>query len=343
MAAAEHFRALTLLLQSAKYSDLTLCCGDREFAVHRAIVCPHSPFFDAVCGGTFKVSTEHSRQNFRIRTDAAPQEASSRRIELKDDDPETVERMISFMYSLDYQDERQGETEAPGSTEVEDSNTGNSDATAPSDEREVLTETGVNNGGGNVPHQENDHPALFSSVRVYAIADKYNVPFLKDLAKHRFDIWARWNWACADFLAIIREVFSSTPSSDRGLRDIVFVIVADHPDFFVHKDEFRDLVEDIGELGLGMLDKLITRHTEEKSALLSQIQSLEAEIGTSRFLLGNSEQALTRKSSELDEKMSKVNNLNVCRHCHEDFNIEVEDHFLPGRAIIRCKKCRTRH
>jgi hypothetical protein len=44
------------ILESAKYSDLTLSCSDREFHVHRAIVCPRSPFFAAACDGKFLVS-----------------------------------------------------------------------------------------------------------------------------------------------------------------------------------------------------------------------------------------------------------------------------------------------
>ncbi|KAF7507484.1 hypothetical protein GJ744_010415 [Endocarpon pusillum] len=182
------------------------------------------------------------------------------------------------MYSLDYQDEQRGNVEAAGSSDAEASNASNSDATVASAKREVLAETLVNNSGGNVPSQEDSQPTLFSTVRVYAIADKYNVQSLKDFAQERFGRWARSNWPCEDFTAIIREVFSSTPSSDRGLRDIVSGTVADHLGFFIRIDEFRELVEDVGELGLGMLDKFTIRHTEEKSALLSQIKVLEAKI-----------------------------------------------------------------
>jgi hypothetical protein len=32
------------ILKSGKYSDLIICCGDHEFKVHRAIVCPRSNF-----------------------------------------------------------------------------------------------------------------------------------------------------------------------------------------------------------------------------------------------------------------------------------------------------------
>ena len=79
MVATESIKAMTLLLQAAKYSDLTIVCRGREFPVHRAIVCPHSPFLDAA--------------------DGMCQEAHSGRIELPEDDPDAVERMISYMYT----------------------------------------------------------------------------------------------------------------------------------------------------------------------------------------------------------------------------------------------------
>jgi hypothetical protein len=56
MAATESIKAMKLLLQSAKYTDLTIVCRGREFPVHRAIVCPHSPFLDAACSSGFQVS-----------------------------------------------------------------------------------------------------------------------------------------------------------------------------------------------------------------------------------------------------------------------------------------------
>jgi len=40
------------------------------------------------------------------------QEAHSGRIELQEDDPDTVERMISYMYTLDYKDEEYGYSES---------------------------------------------------------------------------------------------------------------------------------------------------------------------------------------------------------------------------------------
>jgi BTB/POZ domain len=54
MAATDCLDTMRLLMLSDKYSDLKIVCGGREIHVHRAVMCLHSPFFDAACGGNFK-------------------------------------------------------------------------------------------------------------------------------------------------------------------------------------------------------------------------------------------------------------------------------------------------
>jgi len=54
MAPANHAEAMSVLLESAEFSDLILACQDQEFRVHRAIVCLHSAFFSKSCSGDFK-------------------------------------------------------------------------------------------------------------------------------------------------------------------------------------------------------------------------------------------------------------------------------------------------
>ncbi|KIW91756.1 uncharacterized protein Z519_07724 [Cladophialophora bantiana CBS 173.52] len=71
------------LLRSEKYSDFTIACNGVEFKVHRAVVCPASPFLDSACNSGF-------------------QEATSRRIEFREDDPGIVARVVLFLYTSDY-------------------------------------------------------------------------------------------------------------------------------------------------------------------------------------------------------------------------------------------------
>lgn len=63
------------LLASGQFADLVITCKDRKWAVHRAIICSRSGFFNGACRNWFK-------------------EAHSGIIDLSEDDEEAVERMV---------------------------------------------------------------------------------------------------------------------------------------------------------------------------------------------------------------------------------------------------------
>src|SRR5882757_8787670 len=100
--------------------------------------------------------------------------------------------MISYMYTFDYEDEQRKD---PGS-EVCSSKSAN--------------QTSEMSGGGtqaSPSDQVDDSPALFSSVRLYAMADKYGIIPLKELAKQRFSDWTATNWAHKTFPDLVREIY----------------------------------------------------------------------------------------------------------------------------------------
>jgi hypothetical protein len=45
------------LLSSGVFSDFTITCGERDFKVHRSIICADSHFFKSVADGKFKAIT----------------------------------------------------------------------------------------------------------------------------------------------------------------------------------------------------------------------------------------------------------------------------------------------
>lgn len=43
------------LLESGKYSDLTITVNERKWKVHKSVLCTQSEYFDKMCDGGFKV------------------------------------------------------------------------------------------------------------------------------------------------------------------------------------------------------------------------------------------------------------------------------------------------
>lgn len=62
------------LLESGKYSDLTVTCGDRSWRLHKSIVCLHSDFFASACDRPFKVSSlTHRHSSSSLLLTLSPQ------------------------------------------------------------------------------------------------------------------------------------------------------------------------------------------------------------------------------------------------------------------------------
>lgn len=108
-------------------------------------------------------------------TDGVSQEAASKEISLADN-PINVEKMIGYLYKLDY---------------------------------------------SNSPLDCGGQPTLLIDAQVYTIADKYNIHSLKDLALKKFGEMVAKGWENDGFSLAIKEIYTSTPDSDRGLRHIV--------------------------------------------------------------------------------------------------------------------------
>lgn len=88
-------------------------------------------------------------------------------------------------------------------------------------------------------------PNLLHHARLYALADKYGINGLKDLAtlKFRLEIGLWMNHA--EFVDACWEVYTSTPAHDRGLRDIVSKTVSIHAHLVDH-ERMEPVLKDTG-------------------------------------------------------------------------------------------------
>lgn len=83
---------------------------------------------------------------------------------------------------------------------------------------------------------------LVVNTLMYALADKYAIENLKELAKLKFEAAMVQNWDGQVFAHAAELVFTSTPSTDQGLRAIVSKTLNDHREL-VNYDEVRNLLD----------------------------------------------------------------------------------------------------
>lgn len=90
---------------------------------------------------------------------------------------------------------------------------------------------------------ETDESHLLTHTRVYALAEKYDVPGLKSLAQRKFEMAMACYYDSPEFADAIEEVYCSTIDSDRGLRDVVLQAFRSHPQLANTGDVFGVIKE----------------------------------------------------------------------------------------------------
>ena len=105
------------------------------------------------------------------------------------------------------------------------------------------------------------HPFEFNA-RLYGLADKYGIEDLKDFAKYSFSLWLDegLQYETSEFVKALRVIYTTTLSSDRGLRDLVIPTVKECR---VELREDSDFVEMLssgwgdGEFAMDVFDALL--------------------------------------------------------------------------------------
>ncbi|KAJ6099433.1 BTB/POZ protein [Penicillium canescens] len=143
---------------------MEIICQDVTFKAHRAIVCTQSSYFNsAFCDG-FKESIEQS-------------------INLTEDTPATIERVLSFLYLREYNDNGHTVPFQPLTSLVPFID--DSDSNSPEDRSNDI---------------ETSKAVALNNIRVFVAADKFGINPLKSLATEKFSRWATANWNSYIFL-----------------------------------------------------------------------------------------------------------------------------------------------
>ncbi|KAF4467529.1 hypothetical protein FALBO_5593 [Fusarium albosuccineum] len=237
-------------IDTGLYSDLEIKCGNKQYQVHKAIICPRSSFFRSAC-----------RTDFR--------EGQSNVIDLQEDDPEAVDSLIHYIYNGYYpkmdprtQGISQDRLGAAGwkletfgrifpfqdlSVKISLSRSLCQDLSVKiSLSRSLCQDLSVKISLSRSPYEifTSLTDALYTGeftgglqvkflvlhAKVYALAEKYEVSGLKEMAQRCFQIISNCGGCCSkEFAHACEFVYTTTIDSDRGLRDVVVQALHENP------------------------------------------------------------------------------------------------------------------
>ncbi|QDS67614.1 hypothetical protein FKW77_004167 [Venturia effusa] len=109
-------------------------------------------------------------------------------------------------------------------------------------------------------HGDNNVPSaslrFHAMVSVYALGDKFDIFLLRKLAKENFELGCKAIPEAQHLTSAIEEVYSSTLSSNRGLRDIAIRTAIRDSRVLWDDLDFNNMVERVGEFGRDMAKAL---------------------------------------------------------------------------------------
>ena len=289
-------------------------------------------------------------------------------INLDKDDPAVLDQVIRYLYTLDYNDGGAATSEA---------------ITTEKDPRSSITPKEPMRGKDVIPPEQNVAPSqdgearvdqslsadleaklidrynqeqiavhvcLIMNTNVYAMADKFDIPKLKQLAKLKFEHHAK-KWPHTDFPAVIHRILECTPSNDRGLREVCVGICAEHVYEITGASgkagdtkKWATVLREDADFTLAVLRQAaykLYNVSEYKSAVDATLVADLEEAKQQRR-----KAAETSKASEgvIDRLIQALNKIERCRHCGVDFRPSFERSYLSATGyFLRCKLCRTKH
>lgn len=134
------------------------------------------------------------------------------------------------------------------------------------------------------------------SLHVYAIADKYLIYPLKDIARARFTNWVYSHWWTKGFVAAAREIFDNETGNYNDLKEVILSTITLHADTLLcggsysisknskegEEDEMSKFMQDYNEVSIEVLRRTLDRTRIRQRGLEVDIADLESRVNALR-------------------------------------------------------------
>ncbi|KAF3938830.1 hypothetical protein ABW19_dt0205801 [Dactylella cylindrospora] len=306
------------LFRSGKYSDFRIKCKTQEWGVHRAIICPQSGYFAALCDGNFK-------------------EVAAGEVDVSTEDPNLIEQMLKYLYTGDY-DQTPPDDFAALTDRVANINTAPDDSLQPAQRLSFM-------------ELDSSLSPSFSSmemmiakqqrnISMYAIGDRYLIEGLKSKASLRFwnELPASWS---PEYWVLVDEISEQTAATDETLRNPIIELWLSDGMKLLADNEFCKELKEYPDLEV----RLLRRHCANLHAQVQNLEPLVGRVYSLNTQLNESERKRKELKESFAEKVERFNKIRECRHCGEDFPFlfETTASSYDINITLRCRDCRTKH
>ncbi|KAL9593124.1 MAG: hypothetical protein Q9219_007669 [cf. Caloplaca sp. 3 TL-2023] len=305
------------------------------------------------------------------------QEAQTAKIDLPDDDPNSVACMLKYIYTAKYEEVdptgTQDEVEENHNPEaMKDGNATSDDRTAVSPRMPpaapgsvAMSATGSDDGSADgLPKAK--FSAIRNNVLICALADKYDVQPLKTLSQRKFREQSLDEWEEDDIVTILTEVYATTSATDRGLRDMMLNVCTRYIDRLMESSAFHRMLCDNATLAFEvvkmlhntkevldnrLLDAEVQYKNIEKTENRGTIQSLQDQLKSVRDRMKLVQDQLKDEETESEWKSKELkayqNELSrrSCRHCGSKSKASTErlgGSSRMGYVELQCTSCKKR-
>ena len=175
-----------------------------------------------------------------------------------DDDPATFYKVLSYLYERDYDDkDPKDETAEHNNSEANEKPTKlkslKSVAAKLKGKPKNKPVSDVDQNPNWADLSDSSHTRLVNNAWVYAMADKYDIQKLKELAARKFQAVVFDWWTPGAMADVAREVYETTPATDRTLRDLVINQAVNQTRALYTEPSWKDVIESHGDLSIDLI------------------------------------------------------------------------------------------
>lgn len=273
------------------------------------------------------------------------QEATKNQIDLPDDNPNALERMLTYLYASKYDDLDVSEEETP--TKPNDpceQNAEISDPPAAEDRDERSSQTSSGQGMWSIKAEAAELPvhvlvsAINNNVLVYALADKYDIDLLKELAHTKFQIRTADEWAVSEIVNVLQNVYTTTPTTDRRLRTVMLQVCLRYMEDLMQDETFRQLLHGDASLCFDVLSEVQRQNSERANNGITSIVINAREARLKRVM------EWTKTQEQGFKHITLANS--TCQNCVRPLDLSVSNGATTdwhGPFIVKCRHCRFKY